>query len=67
MTFGLLCFITIRKTDDDELPVPKEQLNYAVTLIIVFGTLLITISLPFINYKNKVENKIKVQLNEKIL
>ena len=52
--------------EDDELPAPKEQLNTVIIIITVIGSLLITVSLPFINYENKVENKIRIQLNEKL-
>ena len=66
LSFGALSFIKISKTEEDELPAPKEQLNLVVTIITIIGSLLIAVSLPFINYKNKIENKIKIQLNEKL-
>lgn len=66
LLFGTISFIKVSKIEDDELPAPKEQLNAVIIIITVIGSLLITVSLPFINYKNKVENKIRIQLNEKL-
>ena len=66
LLFGVISFIKVSKMEDDELPAPKEQLNTVIIIITVIGSLLITVSLPFINYENKVENKIRIQLNEKL-
>lgn len=66
LSFSTLSFIKIFKAEEDELPAPKEQLSLAAMIIAIVGSLFIAVSLPFINYKNTIENKIKIQLNEKL-
>lgn len=55
LAFALCALFKINQYEEDELPFSKDQLYYVIRILIVIGTIFLTSSLPFINYKKSQE------------
>ena len=52
ISFSILLLIKSEKDDADDLPLSKEQLNYIAIYIAIIGTIILAISLQFLNYRH---------------
>ena len=64
ISFVLLAIAKIHKIDEDELPIPKDTVYQVLFTLSFISLLIFTITIPALNYKNKVEHETKIKLNE---
>ena len=61
--FSLCGLIKVQRSDEQDLPYPKEQMIQILAIVMMVGGIFIVSSLPFINYKKQKElNQSKIQL-----
>lgn len=53
--FSLCGLIKVQRSDEDDLPYPKEQLIQILAVVLMIGGIFIVSSLPFINYQREKE------------
>lgn len=61
ISFSILLLIKSEKDDADNLPLSKEQLNYIAIYIAIVGSIILAISLQFLNYRQYSERNLKYE------
>lgn len=59
---ALVYLIIINRSDEEELPFPKEAILKIISILLVIGTIFFTVSKAFINMKAET-NKNRIELN----
>lgn len=53
--FSLCGLIKVQRSDEEDLPYPKEQMIQILAIVMMVGGIFIVSSLPFINYQREKE------------